>query len=175
VFGLREESLTMNADASEKKSARRPDTGHRTPTSIDIVQIGKGKKIPVRALKAAAQRILEILDRDGAELSIALVGNEEIQELNAQYRAKDEPTDVLSFPIDETLPDGRLLLGDVVISVEKAATQAKERRRDLDQELQSLLIHGILHNLGYDHERSPEDEKVMKAMERKVARALDPL
>ncbi len=65
-----------------------------------------------------------------------------------------------------------LLIGDVVISVEKAAAQAEARRRSLEDELESLLIHGILHNLGYDHERSAKDARRMKTMERKIAAAL---
>lgn len=134
--------------------------------------MGKGRSVRTGPVKATAQRILEILNKNGAELSIALVGNRQIQDLNARYRARNEPTDVLSFPVDEILADGRLLIGDVVISVEKAAAQARERRRDVGQELQSLLIHGILHNLGYDHERSVADEKAMKAMERKIERSL---
>jgi len=160
-------------DTPDNASGRIPNPESRTPkTSVDVVRLGKGRQTRVRLLKATARRILEILNQQGAELSIALVGNKEIQSLNSRYRAKDEPTDVLSFPMNEILPNGQLLIGDVVISVEKAATQAKERRNDFDQELRSLLIHGILHNLGYDHERSLADEKEMKRMERKVARAL---
>jgi probable rRNA maturation factor len=126
----------------------------------------------VRAIKATARRILAILGKQPAELSIALVGDAQIQELNAAYRAKNEPTDVLSFPGDELLPDGSLLLGDVVISVERAAAQARAQGKRFDQELQLLLVHGILHNLGYDHERSVQDARAMKAMERKVVTAL---
>lgn len=142
--------------------------------SIGVVRLGKAKKLPIRAIKTAARRILELLDKPHSELSIALVGNEQIQALNASYRAKDEPTDVLSFPADQRLPDGTLLIGDVVISVEKAAAQASARQKSLDQEIEALLIHGILHNLGYDHERSARDARVMKAMERKLASALRP-
>lgn len=137
-----------------------------------MARAGRGRRVPIRAIKAAARHILELLGERRAELSIALVGDAQIRELNAQYRAKDEPTDVLSFPADELLPDGRLLIGDVVISVEKAAAQAEARRRSLEDELESLLIHGILHNLGYDHERSAKDARVMKTMERKIAAAL---
>ena len=139
---------------------------------VDVLRLGKGRRVPVRAIKAKARRILEILDKSSSELSIALVGDNQIQALNAEYRAKNEPTDVLSFPADEVLPDGNLLIGDVVISVERAAVQAKAMGRSLDQELESLLIHGILHNLGYDHERSAKDARAMKTLERRVANAL---
>lgn len=154
------------------KSRAKDRRNRNARIAIDVVREGNGKRVPIRAIKATARRILELLDKHRAELSIALVGDARIQELNAAYRAKNEATDVLSFPADELLPDGTLLIGDVVISVEKAAAQAEARRRSLDDELESLLIHGILHNLGYDHERSAQDAKVMKTMERKIAAAL---
>ena len=95
------------------------------------------------------------MDLKDCELSVALVGDEEIRNLNGRYRSRDEPTDVLSFPVEEPLPTGHRLIGDVIISVEKAARQARQRRRSFEDEMEVLLIHGILHNLGYDHERSP--------------------
>lgn len=112
------------------------------------------------------------LNQSQAELSIALVGNQEIRQLNARYRNKNRPTDVLSFACDESLPAGMPMLGDVVISVEKAEEQARRRRETLEHEVESLLIHGILHLLGYDHERSQKDAKIMREMEKKVSRAL---
>jgi probable rRNA maturation factor len=77
---------------------------------------------------------------------------------------------VLSFPADD-YPDGRFL-GDVVISVEKAEEQAKDGGWTLDEEIDRLLIHGILHLLGYDHEKSRKEAEIMRALERKLARAL---
>lgn len=140
--------------------------------TVDVVRQGAARRVPVRGLKARARRLLRLLGQADCELSVALVGDEDIRRLNARYRSCDEPTDVLAFPLDESLPSGRRLVGDVVISVEKAARQARQRRRSLDDELEALLIHGILHNLGYDHERSPEDEREMRAMERRLRRAL---
>ena len=142
--------------------------------TVDVVRQGAARKVPVRGLKAKARRILRLLDLEDCELSVALVGDEEIRRLNGRYRSLDEPTDVLSFPVDEPLPSGRRIIGDVIISVEKAARQARQRRRSLDDELEVLLIHGILHNLGYDHERSPADERAMRALERRVRRGLKP-
>ena len=136
--------------------------------TVDVARRGAARKAPVRRLKAKARRILRLLELTDCELSVALVGDEEIRRLNGRYRSLDEPTDVLSFPVDEPLPSGRRLIGDVIISVEKAARQARQRRRSLDDELEVLLIHGILHNLGYDHERSPEDERAMRAMEQRL-------
>ncbi len=92
--------------------------------------------------------------------------DQEIHTLNLQYRKKDKPTDVLSFPLaDELQPQ---LLGDVIISVETAARQAQRRSHSLREELQTLLIHGILHLLGYDHEVSRSEATRMHRKEREV-------
>ncbi|HEU4345711.1 MAG TPA: rRNA maturation RNase YbeY [Candidatus Binatia bacterium] len=138
---------------------------------VDILRRGAAKNFPTRELKRVALKILELLHQENAELSLALVGNAEIRELNARFRHKDSPTDVLSFPVEES-PAGLSLLGDVIISVEKAEEQAKERQRTLNEELAMLLIHGALHLLGYDHERSARQARVMRAMEKKLYRAL---
>jgi probable rRNA maturation factor len=139
---------------------------------VEITRRGPGKEFPSRALKKIAQVILLSVGRADAELSLALIGNSEMQRLNAKYRRKNYPTDVLSFPIDETFPSTRRQLGDVVISVEKAREQAKERGRTHNQEMVTLLIHGIVHLLGYDHERSARDARVMKRLENKLFREL---
>lgn len=117
------------------------------------------------------------------EISISLVGNEEIQSLNKAYRDIDMPTDVLSFPmldfedesedeIEDDLEDledadveieyveEELALGDIVISTEKVKEQAEEYGHSVERELAFLLVHGMLHLLGYDHENEA-DEKVM--------------
>jgi probable rRNA maturation factor len=139
---------------------------------VEIICRVDGKEFPSRKLKKVAQRVLEIVEQDQAELCMALVGNAEIRKLNAQFRKKDYPTDVLSFPAGDELPTGGQLLGDVVISVEKAKEQAKESRRTLNEEMVMLLIHGIVHLLGYDHERSPKDARIMDRLEKKIYRAL---
>ena len=105
-------------------------------------------------------------------MSLVLIGNIEMRWLNARYRSKDYPTDVLSFPAEKNLPVKTPLIGDVIISVEKAAEQAKARRRRLDEEMVTLLIHGIVHLLGYDHERSAKDARVMGRLEKKIHRQL---
>jgi len=131
-----------------------------------------GKKFPGRKLKKIAQKVLEIVEQDQAELCLVLVGNAEIRKLNAKFRKKDYPTDVLSFPAGDRLPEGVPILGDVVISVEKAKAQSKERRRTLNEEIVTLLIHGIVHLLGYDHERSSKDARIMERLEKKIYRTL---
>jgi probable rRNA maturation factor len=130
------------------------------------------REFPSRKLKKVAQKVLEIVEQDQAELCLVLVGNAAIRKLNAKFRKKDYPTDVLSFPAGDELPTGVQLLGDVVISVEKAKKQAKERRRTLNEEMVTLLIHGIVHLLGYDHERSPKDARIMGRLEKKIYKAL---
>lgn len=106
--------------------------------------------------------------KDTAELSIALINEERIRELNAAYRGKDVPTDVLSFESgdvpDETEP---YLLGDVVICPSVAKRQAEEFGQTLEQELGLLLTHGILHLLGYDHQ-TEEEAEAMEAREREI-------
>lgn len=139
---------------------------------VEIVRRAAGRSLPVRRLKRIALAILQITGQLDAELSIALIGNAEMQALNARYRAKDYATDVLSFPVEGRLPQSVPLLGDVIISVEKAAEQAKERRRSLEQEVITLLIHGVVHLIGYDHERSARDSRIMGRVEKKVRRRL---
>ena len=111
-----------------------------------------------------AEIILRELNISAMELSILLVGDSWIQELNYQYRHQDSATDVLSFPQNEGDnsygdPD---ILGDVVISVETAKRQASEHHLSLEQELALLLIHGVLHLLGHDHEVSEAEAVKMK-------------
>ena len=83
---------------------------------VEIIHKDDGKGFPSRELKKVAQKVLEIVEQDQAELCLVLVGNAEIRKLNAKFRKKDYPTDVLSFPAGDELPTGVQLLGDVVIS-----------------------------------------------------------
>lgn len=139
---------------------------------VEIVRRGSQQKIATRKLKKIALKILELIEQDRAELSIAVIDNREMQRLNARFRNKDYPTDVLSFPSDAVVPPAAPVLGDVIISADKAQDQAKERRRTLDEEMVTLLIHGILHLLGYDHERSAKDARIMRRLEKKIHRTL---
>ncbi len=116
---------------------------------------------------------------EAAELSIVLCDNDYIKELNRTYRGFDSATDVLSFAMNEKSADepiygdedGVDLLGDIVISVEKAMEQAQEYGHAFTRELGFLIVHGILHLLGYDHE-AEEDEKTMRAIEETILRDL---
>ncbi len=117
-----------------------------------------------KALQSQIGQVLEKLGETQCELSLLLTDDAEICQLNKTYRDRDHATDVLSFPQDENAVNesGDTLLGDVVISVETAARQAEEHHLSFNEELILLAIHGILHLLGYDHERSPQDARIMK-------------
>jgi probable rRNA maturation factor len=136
--------------------------------AVEITRLGAGTKYPTAGLRRIAAALLVELKQQRAELSIALVGDAEMRPLNAKYRKKNQTTDVLSFFVEEQPQSGALLLGDVVISVEQARRQAQQRKQTLKSEMVTLLIHGILHLLGYDHERSARQAKIMFALERKL-------
>ncbi len=139
---------------------------------VEIVRRYGGKGVSSRKLKSLAVKILQLTGREDAELTVGLIGNDEMRKLNAKFRNKDYPTDVLSFPAEQNVPGDLHLLGDVIISLDKARQQAKERSRSLQEELVTLLIHGVVHLLGYDHERSKKDARIMGRLEKKIYRAL---
>lgn len=109
---------------------------------------------------------------DDVEISLTFTDNENIREINLESRGKDSATDVLSFPMleqdedgtliiyDEDIADGFVLLGDIVISAERAVEQAEEYGHSLIREMCFLAVHSVLHLLGYDHELSEEHEKI---------------
>jgi len=119
-----------------------------------------------------SEKVLEHTGTDNVSVSIILTDNETIHEINLEYRGKDKPTDVISFAYrDEPFPAPDNIaeeLGDIYISLEKAIGQAAEYEVTLQAEMKRLLIHGILHLLGYDHEKSPEDEKKMQDFEERL-------
>jgi len=108
-----------------------------------------------------------------AELSVALVADDEIADLNVRHRGRPGPTDVLSFSLREGEHTDRSggMLGDVVIAVTVAHRQAREIGHDLDEELLRLLIHGVLHLLGFDHEEADE-ARAMQSRERELRAAI---
>lgn len=122
-----------------------------------------------------AERMLSALGLDDAELSILLTDDPSMRVLNYEHRGKDRPTDVLAFPLGRrraaTIGVPRLL-GDVVISIDTAARQARGRRRDLIDEIRFLLAHGLLHLLGFDH-ATPTQKRRMDAQTRWLVRAVD--
>lgn len=135
----------------------------------------KNSGVDSRQLKSVAKKLLREVDEADSALSLSLVDDPEIQELNREHRGKDKPTDVLSFPLyeagEQTQGDGERLLGDVVISIDTARRQAADYDAPLQNELYRLLIHGILHVLGHDHEE-PAERAAMEAEERRLAAAI---
>lgn len=126
-------------------------------------------------IKHTAQRVLAAAGVPDAELSLVLVGDRRMRRLNRLYRSKDRSTDVLAFPMRKGGPGVSPLLGDVVISLPTAERQARAQGRSLDQEVATLLIHGILHLLGYDHERGEREARRMRRREQAILRSLAPL
>jgi probable rRNA maturation factor len=118
------------------------------------------------ALAAIAATGVQLGD---AELSLVLTDNSEIHELNRRWRGKDAPTNVLSFPAEaeRPAPDAPLLLGDIVLAFETVAREARTQGKRLDQHLTHLVVHGVLHLLGYDHEVEPEALR-MEALETEI-------
>ena len=137
-------------------------------------------KIPFKIRRLIKKSVSEALAQEGfaypAEVPVSFVDNEAIHKLNLEYREKDKPTDVLSFPMweKEELSDGTALdghavtLGDIIISAEKARAQAEEYGHSIEREICFLSVHSILHLLGYDHETSAEDEIYMKTKQEEV-------
>jgi len=103
----------------------------------------------------------------GEQLSLTLCDDEWMRDLNLKWRQVDAPTDVLSFPMEDSQ-----LLGDLVISLDTAGRQAAERSHTLRDELRILMVHGVLHLLGYDHETGENDYTEMAAAERKLLKRL---
>ena len=118
-----------------------------------------------------------------AELGLVIVGQEKIRQLNLSYLGKDEPTDVLAFsmlpeqsngdPVPFVAPpDGIKHLGEVIISYPQAVIQAEENRHPVEREIAILIIHGVLHLLGFDHDK-PEEEREMRAREAEILNAIE--
>jgi probable rRNA maturation factor len=129
--------------------------------------------VNLRRIQSRAQKLLNAEScPDNTEVSVLLTDDEQIAQLNKQYRDVDGPTDVLSFSqiegdddFSQEVDDG--VLGDVVISIERAQCQSQAQGNTLDEEIDMLLVHGILHLLGYDH-AEPDEEKAMFARQTEI-------
>lgn len=132
-------------------------------------------KVRQASFTRLARQVLALVGEAQSELSIDLVGDGRMRRLNREYRKKDRTTDVLAFAMRESASPVLALLGDVVISVPTARRQAKEGGRSLSEELAWLLVHGVLHLCGYDHERSDVEARRMKHREQAVLRVLRPI
>ncbi|MEO1168452.1 MAG: rRNA maturation RNase YbeY [Pseudomonadota bacterium] len=140
----------------------------------------------VLALKAVTEAALQTPHGDlvneaaTVEISVKLADNSEVQALNAAYRGKDKPTNVLSFPMVQAdmlaglanSDDGEILLGDIVLAREVCAAEAEAKHIAIADHATHLIVHGMLHLLGYDHETGEAEAEAMEAMERSALAAL---
>jgi len=127
---------------------------------------GRGAAAQGARLERLALRFMTGLRLSGSELSLTLVRDTEMRRLNAQWRAKDKPTDVLSFPAGEGPAVGLRPLGDVVISLDTGRRVARQLGATLEEELARYLAHGLLHLLGHDHHRKDEARRMRAEEER---------
>ncbi len=134
------------------------------------------RRISVRTktIQHVTQSILEQAGQPTAQLSLSLVGKTRMRRLNRTYRGRDYPTDVLAFPMKNMGVQTEVFLGDVVICMPVAIGQAARFGNTPDQEILRLLIHGILHLLGYDHEHSQQEAARMQRKERAVSKKISP-
>jgi rRNA maturation RNase YbeY len=125
-------------------------------------------------IKKRVQQILTYLECDDQELSVVFASERLMRDLNRTYRHQDRPTNVLSFPQRPTRQGepSTALLGDVVVSLPTAAREARALRQSLEERVLYLLVHGILHLLGYDHDRSAHERRRMEAREQEILRHL---
>ena len=134
--------------------------------------------LEVSWLQRIAEQVLVAQEvSSSAELGLVITSQERVKQLNRSYRQKDEPTDVLAFSAREEIradsppfvqpPDGVLHLGEVIISYPQAVLQAEEQQHSVKREITILIIHGVLHLLGFDHDK-PELEQQMRAREAEI-------
>jgi len=134
----------------------------------DVMEITKDNE---DAIKNAVDAVLTAEGLNGDfEVSVSFVTNEEIKELNREYRNVDSETDVLSFPMNEEF-DGVNILGDIVISTQKIIEQANDFNHSMEREMCYLTVHSMLHLLGYDHMNKEEKNK-MRAKEKEIMKKL---
>ena len=134
---------------------------------IEVVSRQRKKKIDTQAWETFATRAAEVIGRGGSSATIAFVSDKTIRQLNRQFRGFDKATDVLSFPSDDNT--GESNLGDIAISVETARVQARENGLKFDEEVSQLILHGLLHLCGYDHET---DDGEMNRLELRLRKKL---
>lgn len=131
---------------------------------IEAVNRQRKTKIDTNAWESFADKAAAAIGKDGSTATVAFVSDKAIRELNRRFRGVDKATDVLSFPAEEVEN-----LGDIAISVDTAARQAKENGLTFDEEVAQLILHGLLHLSGYDHET---DNGEMNRLELKIRRRL---
>ena len=141
-------------------------------STLDIYYETKETKelFPEKRVKVIVKKILTLLKRTESELSLSFVSGKTIKELNRDYRNKDESTDILSFSQQSDFQIGQKeLLGDLIISVDDLKDNSNYFSVDLEEELIRLLIHGILHLTGWDHQSNNSDEQMLIYQEQLLA------
>ena len=149
-----------------------------------LIEEGFGGCLEADWLKGVAEKVL-LAEGAGPKIELGLViaGQEKVQRLNKTYLGRDGPTDVLAFALEQqeagggqstfvVPPDGITHLGEVIISYPQAAIQAGEHQHSVEREIAILIIHCVLHLLGYDHEE-PEEEAKMRAREQEILRTVE--
>jgi len=134
---------------------------------IEILNLQK-REVDLEFLRKVASKLLKNEDK---EISIVLVDEKKIRQLNKKFRREDKSTDVLAFPLGGEFISTRDLLGEVIISVESAQKEAKKRNHSLKEEIVLLLIHGNLNLKGYDDKRK-EEKELMRKKEREILMSL---
>lgn len=143
---------------------------------VAVRNLQRKLRINQRKVQVISRRLGRQLGLEGTELSLLLVNDRMSRQLNRTYRGIDMPTDVLSFPMYKSMKDipsgEEALLGDIVINLHKAHRQARHHGNSLSDEITRLLIHGLLHLIGYDHEGNSYQAAKMRRKERELLNAL---
>lgn len=157
------------------KPSRRPPRANprqREAPELEITIVNRQRQVEIstRGLASFLKRLEQSCPSAADSVALCLVSDRRMREINREFAGKDATTDVLSFPADETGPDGVRHLGDVVISVPRAKLQARARGHSVARESKILALHGYLHLLGYDHEA--DDGEMMRLQARLTRRLL---
>jgi probable rRNA maturation factor len=142
---------------------------------VNLKSFQRKWQIDSERVRHFSQKVWNAIGRTGiqqsaeTEVSLVFLNLKQMQQYNKDYRKKNYPTDVLSFPVNEPTEENRLYLGDILICIDKARENAEGARHSVDQELQVLILHGILHLMGYDHET---DRGQMNKLESKLRKIL---
>ena len=145
------------------------------PVSVRVRLPKANEWVRPTAVRRFAESLLDVVGESQSELGVELVGDRRMRRLNRQYRGRDSSTDVLSFSMREAPGPLSPLLGDVVISLPAVSRQALNHRHSINDEFAIVLIHGILHLCGYDHERGSKEAQRMRRQERRLFDLVRPL
>lgn len=136
---------------------------------IDIINRQRKRKVNAKHWREFTAEALRAIKREGSDVSIVFVSNAAIRKLNQHYRGKDYVTDVLSFPTESEQFENESSLGEIVIATDRAAAQARENGLTLQNEIEQLILHGLLHLCGHDHET---DKGEMNRLELRLRKKL---